>query len=154
MRRMALVSAAVVLAMVLAGGVALAANGIKCPNGGGDRCIGTANADEMIGSRNDDTIRARGGADTIRGRSGSDEIHGELGGDRIVAARCALPGGAEVFGGRGNDDITVTSDCGQLTVVPPPDKVDCGPGYDVVRGVVPEDRIAADCERVMRQRSS
>lgn len=35
MRRMALVSAAVVLAMVLASGVALAANGIKCPNGGG-----------------------------------------------------------------------------------------------------------------------
>ena len=144
----------VVLAMALAGGVALAANGIKCPNGGGDRCIGTAGADEMAGSRNDDTIRGRGGADTIKGRGGSDEVHGELGGDRIVATRCALPGGAEVFGGRGNDDITVTSDCGQLAVVPPPDRVDCGPGYDVVRGVAAEDRIAADCERVVRQRST
>lgn len=154
MRRVALVSVSVVLAMVLAGGVALAANGIKCPNGDGGRCIGTAGADEMAGSRNDDTIRGRGGADTIKGRGGSDEIHGELGGDRIVATRCALPGGAEVFGGRGDDDITITSDCGQLAVVPPPDRVDCGPGYDVVRGVAPEDRIAADCERVVSQRSS
>ncbi len=141
------------VAMVVAGGTAMAANGIKCPNRDGDRCVGTAQPDEMVGSRNDDTIRGRAGADTIRG-CGSDALHGEVGGDTIVAARCGLGRGADVFAGRGNDDITVTSDCGQLTIVPPPDRVDCGPGYDVVRGVVPEDRIDDDCEQVIPQRSS
>lgn len=98
MRRVTLASVSVVLAMVIAGGVALAANEIKCQNGDGGRCIGTAGADEMAGSRNDDAIRGRGGADIIKGCGGSDEIHGELGRDRIVATRCALPGGAEVLG--------------------------------------------------------
>lgn len=153
-RRIALVSAAVLLATLLAGGVALAANTIDCPNRDGDRCVGTPRADEMVGSRNNDTIRARGGADFIDGRRGSDEMHGEVGADTIVAAECALPRGARIFGGRGDDDVTVTSDCGALTVVPPPDRVDCGPGYDVVRGAVPEDRIDPDCERVFEQRSS
>lgn len=128
---------------------ALAANGLKCPNRGEDRCVGTAQPDEMVGSRNDDTIRGRAGADTIRGRGGSDDVPGEVDGDTIVAARCGLPRGADIFGGRGNDDITVTSDCGDLAIVPPPDRVDCGPGQDVVRGVVPEDRIDDNCEQVV-----
>ena len=148
---------AVVVAMARAGGVAMAANQIDCPNRDGGRCIGTAQPDEIIGSRDDDTIGGRAGADLIRGRGGSDELRGEVGGDEIVAARCALGrggGGADVFGGRGGDDITITSDCGDLAVVPPPDRVDCGPGYDVVRGAVPEDRIDDDCERVVPQRSS
>ena len=148
---------AVVVAMATAGGVAMAANQIDCPNRNGDRCIGTGQPDEMIGSRFDDIIRGRGGADFIDGRRGSDQLRGEVGGDEIVAARCALGrggGGADVFGGRGDDDITITSDCGDLTVVPPPDRVDCGPGYDVVRGAAPGDRIDPNCERVVRQRTS
>jgi Ca2+-binding RTX toxin-like protein len=152
-QRAVVVLLAVAMVLVVAGGTALAANGIKCPNRGVDRCVGTAQPDVMVGSRGDDTIRGRAGADTIRGRGGSDALHGEVGGDTIVAARCALGGGADVFGGRGGDDITITSDCGDLAVVPPPDRVDCGPGYDVVRGAVPEDRIADDCERVVPQRS-
>ena len=154
MRRVALVWVSVVVATTLAGGAALAADEIRCPNRDGDRCIGTAQPDRMIGSRGDDVIRGRAGADFIKGRNGSDEIRGEVGSDTIVAARCSLPRGADVFGGRGNDDVTITSDCGDLTVVPPPDRVDCGPGYDVVRGAAPGDRIDANCERVMRQRSS
>jgi len=144
----------VLVAMVVAGGTALAANGIKCPNRGVDRCVGTAQPDVMVGSRGDDTIRGRAGADTIRGRGGSDELHGEVGGDTIMAARCGLSPGADVFAGRGDDDITVTSDCGDLAIVPPADKVDCGPGYDVVRGVVAEDRIDDNCERVIPSRTS
>ena len=142
------------LLLLTAGGAALAANQIECPNRDGGRCIGTAQPDEMVGGRGDDTIRGRAGADTIDGRRGSDELHGEVGGDTIVVARCALGGGADVFGGRGGDDITITSDCGDLAVVPPPDRVDCGPGHDVVRGAVPEDRIDDNCERVVPQRSS
>jgi Ca2+-binding RTX toxin-like protein len=83
----------VTVVMAVASGTALAANGIKCPNRDGDRCVGTAQPDEMVGSRGDDTIRGRAGADTIRGRGGSDELHGEIGGDTIVAARCGLPRG-------------------------------------------------------------
>ena len=155
MRRNAILGVLVgALLLLTAGGAALAANQIECPNRDGGRCIGTLQPDEMIGGRSDDTIRGRAGADTIDGRRGSDELHGEVGGDTIVAARCALGGGADVFGGRGGDDITITSDCGDLAVVPPPDRVDCGPGYDVVRGAVPEDRIDDDCERVVPQRSS
>jgi Ca2+-binding RTX toxin-like protein len=154
MKRIAILGVLVgTLLLLTAGGAALAANQIECPNRDGGRCIGTPQPDEMIGGRGDDTIRGRAGADTIDGRRGSDELHGEVGGDTIVAARCALGGGADVFGGRGGDDITITSDCGDLAVVPPPDRVDCGPGYDVVRGAVPEDRIADDCERVVPQRS-
>ncbi len=154
MQKAVVVLLAVVVTMVVAGGTALAANGIKCPNRDGDRCVGTAQPDEMVGSRNDDTIRGRAGADTIRGRGGSDDLHGEVGGDTIVAARCGLPRGADIFAGRGDDDITVTSDCGDLAIVPPPDRVDCGPGHDVVRGVVPEDRIDDNCEQVVPQRTS
>jgi Ca2+-binding RTX toxin-like protein len=153
-RRVAFMLVAVAVAMATAGGVAMAANQIDCPNRDGGRCIGTAQPDEMIGSRNDDTIRGRAGADTIDGRRGSDELRGEVGADTIVAARCALGGGADVFGGRGGDDITITSDCGDLAVVPPPDRVDCGPGYDVVRGAAPGDRIDPNCERVVSQRTS
>lgn len=142
------------LLLLTAGGAALAANQIECPNRDGGRCIGTANADEMIGSQAEDTIRGRGGPDLIKGRRGGDELHGETGGDTIVAARCAAPG-TDIFGGRGDDDIIVTSDCGDLTIVPPADRVDCGPGRnDVVRGVLPDDRIDESCERVVPQRSS
>ncbi len=156
MQRTVVVLVTMFVAMVVAGGTAMAANEIKCPNPNryGDPCVGTPRPDEMVGTRNDDTIRGRAGDDTIRGgRGGSDALHGEVGGDTIVAARCGLGRGADVLAGRGNDDITVTSDCGQLTIVPPPDRVDCGPGYDVVRGVVPEDRIDDDCEQVIPQRS-
>jgi Ca2+-binding RTX toxin-like protein len=140
------------LLLVLASGVALAANRIDCPNRDGGRCVGTANADEMVGSPGEDTIRGRGGPDLIKGRRAGDELHGETGGDEIVAARCAP--GTEIFGGRGDDVVKVTSDCGNLTIVPPSDKVDCGPGYDVVRGALPDDRIDDNCERVVPQRSS
>jgi len=149
-----LVWVSVVVATVVAGGTAMAAGEIRCPNTEGDRCIGTAQPDEMLGSHGDDVIRGRAGADSITGRGGSDGMHGEVGNDTIVATECGLPRGTDVFGGRGNDDITITSDCGDFAIVPPPDWVDCGPGYDVVRGAAPGDRIADDCERVIRQRSS
>ena len=156
MQRTVVVLVTMFVAMVVAGGTAMAANEIKCPNPNryGDPCVGTPRPDEMVGTRNDDTIRGRAGDDTIRGgRGGSDALHGEVGGDTIVAARCGVGGGTDVFGGRGNDDITITSDCGDLHVhvVVPPDRVDCGAGYDLVRGVNSGDRIADDCEQVIAQ---
>ena len=44
----------VVVATVVAGGAALAAEEIRCPNRDGDRCVGTAQPNEMISSRGDD----------------------------------------------------------------------------------------------------
>ena len=58
---------AVVNAMATAGGVAMAADQIDCPNRDAGRRIGTGQPDEMIGSRFDITIRGRGGSDEVRG---------------------------------------------------------------------------------------
>lgn len=149
MRRITLVLVTTVVALVVASGVALAANRIDCRNQDDGRCIGTPKDDEIIGTRKAETIRGRGGSDLIKGRGGGDKLRGERGHDTIVAPRCSFPG-AQVFGGRGNDNITIAGDCGWLTVVPPPATVDCGPGKDVVRGVHRGDKIAANCERVIR----
>jgi hypothetical protein len=139
------VLATTLVTMVLASGVALAANRIECRDQDDGRCAGTFRADEMIGTNRAGTIRGLGGDDLIEGRGGSDKLIGARGGDQIIAGPCAPPDGVQSFGGRG-DDVTVADDCGDLTVVRPPDTVDCGSGEDVVRG----DKISADCERVIR----
>lgn len=66
---------------------------------------------------------------------------------RIVVGEC-YPDRA--FGGRGEDVIDVYDGC--VAIDPPTteelrDLVDCGPGFDVVRHVGPEDEIADECER-------
>ena len=150
MYRTVLVLTMTLTAVLLAGGVALAADRINCRDQPDGRCVGTDRDDVLVGTNKNETILGLGGADTIKGRNGSDTLVGGNGADRIVAARCGLPRGADVSSGRGNDDINVTSDCGDLAVIPPPDRVDCGPGVDTVRGAKRGDKIASDCERVIR----
>lgn len=149
MRRMGSLLATMALGVVLTCGVALAANKIDCRDQPDGRCTGTPRADVIVDTRRDETIRGLGGDDTIRGGDGRDALLGGRGGDRIVADRCSLPDGVAVRGGRGDDAIDITSDCGGLTVVPPADRVDCGPGDDTVRGAARRDGVAADCERVL-----
>ena len=150
MRRTVLALATTLATLLLAGGTALAADGIACRDQPDGRCVGTAGDDTITGTRGDETIRGLDGVDVIRGVGGSDTLVGGNGADRIVAAECGLPSGADVFGGRGNDRISIGGDCGNLTVEPAPDGVDCGPGEDVVRGVRRGDRVAANCEQVIR----
>lgn len=150
MRKTAMVFLVAMLATLAAGGTALAADRIECRDRPDGRCTGTERDDALFGTREAETIRGLGGSDSIRGGGGSDTLVGGDGGDRIVASRCPPSPGTRVLGASGDDEITVANDCGNLAVVAPPDEVDCGPGRDAVSGVAPGDRIAANCERVVR----
>ncbi|HEX2402756.1 MAG TPA: hypothetical protein VHJ79_22635 [Mycobacterium sp.] len=106
--------AVVVVALLLAGGVVLAKS-ITCSGG---TCNGTKKADQITGS----VV-----ADTINGRGGNDEIDGGNGSDTIVD-NGTVPDVDIITGGKGDDLIDVRE--GDPTDTP--DKVDCGPGTDIV----------------------
>jgi Ca2+-binding RTX toxin-like protein len=111
MRKTILVLASVALAMVVAGGVAWAAN-IQCPTAGFGRlasgpesdpvmvktalCNGTEKADTMQGTNKyPDDMTGKSGADTMYGRDNrlaDDEMFGGLGPDKM-------------YGGRGRDTL-------------------------------------------------
>jgi serralysin len=97
MRKTILVVASVALAMMVAGGVAWAAN-IQCPNGkttswGTHLCWGTPKADTMIGTSKEDNLIGKEGNDTIYGRSAHDGLFGNAGSDTL-------------YGQRGSDHVT------------------------------------------------
>jgi Ca2+-binding RTX toxin-like protein len=91
MRRTTLLVASMIIGLVLAGGVALAANVIACPGG---LCEGTTGDDEMTGTSNTDYIYAREGNDTLRGLGKFDDLRGG-------------PGNDTLDGGGGNDQYNV-----------------------------------------------
>jgi Ca2+-binding RTX toxin-like protein len=99
MRRILVLLATMVMGVLLASGVALAAN-ITCPQVGGT-CTGTANNDQITGSLLDDQIQALGGRDEVNARSGDDEVDGGRGSDDIFGRL----GGDLLIGGGGPDDI-------------------------------------------------
>ena len=67
MRRTLLLLSTMMLALLLASGVALAAN-IQCQGG---PCVGTEQNDRITGSLEDDVIQALGGRDHVTGRGGT-----------------------------------------------------------------------------------
>jgi hemolysin type calcium-binding protein len=173
-RRIALMLVALVAALVLASGVAIAAL-VTCPAGGGI-CEGTPNDDDIDGSLQDDQIFAKAGNDLvlaaagndtvhgdegddgIDGQEGDDALHGDLGVDELASAT-----GKDFFsGGRGNDTIsandsggtggsdTVNGGRGDDTIFVADgekDTVDCGKGR---RDFVSFDRgvdVLTNCER-------
>jgi Ca2+-binding RTX toxin-like protein len=97
MRRTLLLLSTTVLALLLACGVALAAN-ITCPGG---PCVGTEQNDRITGSQVDDTIQALGGRDHVTGRMGDDFVDGDAGGDEITGG----VGGDFLFGDMGPDEM-------------------------------------------------
>src|SRR5918997_1440683 len=105
MKRGLLILVAMLAAMVLGSGVALAAT-----------IVGTNNADTRSGTVNRDTMYGLGGNDTLKGLGGNDEIHGDAGNDEN------LNGGfwqEEVSAGSGNDTIYASYDNAV-------DTIDCG----------------------------
>lgn len=86
-----------------------------------DRLRGTAAADEIHGRGGDDVLEGLAGPDLLHGGPGRDALRGGAGRDRIVAALDAAP-----------------------------DTVRCGTGPDLVSAEA-HDRVAADCEVVVRQ---
>src|SRR5215218_3232430 len=153
MKKMALWLAAMLLTILLASGAALAANQIDCSNNPAARCLGTLRNDEIKGTGARDEIWARAGSDVVNSGDGHDLVYGQREADILRAGQCST---ARIFGGRGDDTINVSDDCGFIAVVGGPgpedlgDKADCGAGFDVVRGVDRYDRMSADCERIVR----
>jgi len=94
-RRGVLLLTSIVVMVVVAAGVALAAN-ITCDGGG---CLGTNAADTITGSNSGDVITAASGADIVNARGGNDTVYGDNNGD-------TLNGGANsdyIEGGRGDN---------------------------------------------------
>jgi Ca2+-binding RTX toxin-like protein len=93
MKRAMFVSAAMLVAMLVASGVAIAAN-IQCPNRPDNGCEGTKKADTITGTPQPDQIRARGGDDRVSARggdgdfsiggSGKDRVRGNAGSDDAI----------------------------------------------------------------------
>jgi RTX calcium-binding nonapeptide repeat (4 copies)/WD40-like Beta Propeller Repeat len=104
-----------------------------------DDIFGTSTADRIFGNAGSDVIRAQGGADTIYGGAGNDGIDAGPGSDVIIGGI----GRDVVRAGTGNDVIRARD--GER------DTISCGPGRDTVYADQ-FDRVAKDCERVLRKR--
>jgi len=100
---------------------------------------GVASAATITGSDRADRLQGTPGPDVLDGRAGNDTIFG-------LAGRDLLIGGAGrdlLDGGRGDDRLAAHADQAR-------DQVRCGPGRDLVNAE-PGDRVAPDCELVVRQ---
>ena len=172
MRRVALVLTAMALALLLASGVALAAN--KVGTNGPDTLRGTNKADNLLGRGANDILLALAGDDNLLGGPGKDIVYG---GDenRLSGGNKNMVGGRGndvLLGGRGSDnilgeegnDLVADGPDGDLatdklsagegndvvevfTDPPSKDLVSCGSGFDRVFANR-KDVVAPDCERV------
>jgi len=137
MEKPAILFASAILAVLLAGGVALAAT-INCPNREGNLCVGTNGGDIMSGTDKADEMRGRGGPDRIEGGAGYDELRGGDGQDFLKGE----DGNDSLWGGLGNDDLRGGNG---------DDRFDAGPGpasyhfedswgQDIIEGTGPDGR--------------
>jgi hypothetical protein len=130
--RAALLLGAMALAIVVVGGVALAAT-ISCTT---NPCNGTDDSDEIFGSSNPETINALGGSDFVDAFPGDDTVNGDSESDnRVVDEGGTLVKGligAEnsdtVNGNGGSDYIDLFHFDNPGTV----DRANGGPGNDTV----------------------
>ena len=107
MRRAAILLSAIALAMVVGGGVAVAAT-IRCDGG---RCSRTNRPESIFGTNRHDPIFAQAGGDFVNGRGRADNLNGEDGDDEVLGGWGDdwVKGGRHddvVAGGLGNDRIT------------------------------------------------
>jgi hypothetical protein len=106
MRRTVLLLATTALALIAAGGIALAA-AFTCttnPCDGtteDDAITGTVNAETINGKAGNDEISARDANDTLNGEDGNDTMRGELGDDRLNGG----DGPDRLFGENGTDRL-------------------------------------------------
>ena len=104
-RRSGLLLLAIVVALVMASGVALALTSKKCEPD--EFCRGTKGDDLIKGTQGEDVIAGRAGNDVIKARGGSDILFGERGDDTLIeGASAVLPGDPNqgfLCGGPGDD---------------------------------------------------
>ncbi len=142
-RRFVVMLAAAMLALMAAGGAALADN-IE-GDGGNDRLVGTNGKDTISGAGGNDDIFGKGGQDRLFGDSGNDDVHGGGKGDQLQGGL----GKDELFGQEGFDIANALD--GQAN-----DRVNCGRGFDVAAiddfeiafqdPGAPADQVSQNCE--------
>ena len=177
MRRTLLSLTTMVVALLLASGVALAVTKIGGP--GPDTLRGTNGADNLLGNGGNDVLYALRGRDTLLGGEGKDWVMGgnqrhRQGGEKTLVGGPGNDGVAvgrgsgNAVGGAGNDLLfeeatpgfstnTYSGDPGNdvfLVNNKPTNKdiVVCGRGFDRVL-VDSKDVVASDCEQVSRNLS-
>lgn len=103
---------------------------------GNDRLRGSEGADRLTGGSSDDVLSGGSGADRLRGDAGDDHLGDHSGRDHL-------------WGGSGNDRIDARD--GTRRGRARADVVSCGAGARDVAFVDVADRVAGDCERVVRR---
>jgi Ca2+-binding RTX toxin-like protein len=132
LRKIATLLSSLVLMLVLASGVALAAD-----------FIGTSGDDVFPpGTEGDDYFEGRAGDDRINALGGVDIIYGNKGIDRITPGE----GADQVYAGAG-DDLIYARD-----ITPSIDTIDCGGGFDQVETIHRDDVTLSNCERAIGPR--
>jgi Ca2+-binding RTX toxin-like protein len=126
LRKIATLLSSLALTVVLASGVALAAD-----------FIGASGNDELTGTELGDYLEGRAGDDNLFGLGGDDIIYGNKGTDRITPGE----GADQVFAGAG-DDLIYARD-----ITPSIDTIDCGGGFDQVETIHRDDVTESNCER-------
>ena len=107
-RRTVFLLVSTALALIAAGGIALAATAITCatnPCEGtpeDDVITGTVGAETINGKAGNDEVFARDANDTLNGEDGNDTMHGELGDDRLNGG----DGPDQLFGENGTDRLS------------------------------------------------
>jgi Ca2+-binding RTX toxin-like protein len=97
MKRTMLLIASMMLALLVAAGVALAQDGVsKVCN---TNCRGTDRDDQLSGTSKRNIIKGRNGADQIEGNGAKDTLNGNLGADAVYGGN-----GEDKLNGGGNDD--------------------------------------------------
>jgi Tol biopolymer transport system component len=114
---------------------------------GRDRLDGGSGRDRLRGGAGADRLFGGSGADRLTGGSGRDRLHGDAG-DDLIADHSGRDG---FWGGAGDDRIDARDGArggGRRRA----DVVACGAGAHDVARVDGADRVARDCERVVRRR--
>ena len=125
MKRGILLMATITLTVLLATGVALAAE-IQCT--GGADCFGTNQADTLTGTAAVDKIYGLGGPDLIFGLAGGDSLFGGSGGDEIRGAA----DGDIIVGAGGDDELRGGDATDEIIAGNGDDTVFGGPGVDFI----------------------
>jgi Ca2+-binding RTX toxin-like protein len=125
LRKLATMLMALLVMLVLASGVALAAD-----------FIGTSGNDNLTATEGNDYLEGRAGDDYLYGLGGDDIIYGNKGTDRIDPGE----GADEVYAGAG-DDLIYARDTASY------DYIDCGGGFDQVETIHRDDVTLSNCER-------
>ncbi|MBA2782295.1 MAG: hypothetical protein M3514_05565 [Actinomycetota bacterium] len=137
MKRTTLLIASMMLALLVAAGVALAQDGVpkvcntNCSGtDGDDQLSGNASANVIKGRKGDDRIEGNRGKDTLNGNPGADAVYGDNGEDKLYGGgnNDYVQGGSKndyISTGSGNDAVAAKDGF--------KDQIDCGGGgYDRV----------------------